>query len=460
MLPTILQEIVMIIRKTREHYQEGMWYMHFPVINDKYVVLIYLKKYLTYFNSKPKLKIMNRLLVVLTVVITLSASAQSLSKRVTHNDPSKYRELSAVHAGAGKMGFTQLIGRTELSTNFLYLHTGSINAKSGIGQHFHHTIEEMFVILDGEAEFTVNGRTSKIKGPALVPCKMGNSHGIYNSGSTPIRWMNFAVSTIKGRGDNFDLGDDRVGAKPDPIPQFVSGQLKKELLKPNSNVYTGNGILYRRILGPDVFSTSWDHVDHLIIPAGSAAGPRQLEGFEEVYYVIKGSGIIGIGADTTSVKADNAFYGLLGEKLNFTNSGKDDLELLVIGIATSKQQKFATQVRLNSKAMVLQMDFVVAKENADAFEKMYSSIYVPAMTVQKGYLESKLLRLFPENIEKEIEGEATDYNYQIQISFATEQDRRNWVGSAQHKIAWPAATSLAKSYKWRGYDVMGDDYQR
>ena len=82
---------------------------------------------------------------------------------------------------AGKMGFTQLIGRTELSTNFLYLHTGFINAKSGIGHHFHHTIEEMFVILDGEAEFTINGRSAKIKGPALVPCKMGNSHGIYNS---------------------------------------------------------------------------------------------------------------------------------------------------------------------------------------------------------------------------------------------------------------------------------------
>lgn len=405
---------------------------------------------------------MNRLLLLLTVVITISASAQSLSKRVVHNDPSKYRELTAVHGGAGKMGFTQLIGRTELSTNFLYLHTGSIHAKSGIGQHYHHTIEEMFVILDGEAEFTINGRTAKIKGPALVPCKMGNSHGIYNSGTTPLRWMNFAVSTIKGRGDSFDLGDDRVGAKLDPIPQFVSGQLKKELLKPNSNAYPGNGILYRRMLGPDVFSTSWDHVDHLIIPEGSAAGPRQLEGFEEVYYVIKGSGIIGIGADAAPIKADDAFYGSLGEKLNFTNNGKEDLELLVIGIAASKQQKNPDNLKQASKpkAIVLQMDFVVPKENWEAFEKMYHSIYVPAMTVQKGYVGSKLLRLFPENINKEIQAEPTVYNYSIQISFATEEDRRKWVASPQHQIAWPAAAGLVKEYKWRGYDVMGDDDQR
>lgn len=405
---------------------------------------------------------MKQLLFPFTVVIAMAVPAQNLNKRVIHNDPSKYRELSAVHAGAGKMGFTQLIGRTELSTNFLYLHTGSINAKSGIGQHFHHTIEEMFVILDGEAEFTVNGRTAKIKGPALVPCKMGNSHGIYNPGNTPIRWMNFAVSNIKGRGDAFDLGDTRVGATLDPIPQFVSAQLKKELLKPNSNAYPGSTVQYRRVLGPDVFSSSWDHVDHLTITAGSKAGPRQLEGFEEVYYVIKGSGIIGIGSDTASIKADDAFYGLLGEKIIFNNTGKEDLELLVIGIATSKEQKNPDNLKAlaKPKAILLQMDFVVPKENSEAFEKMYHSIYVPAMKVQKGYVGSKLLRLFPENISKEIQAEPTNYNYAIQISFATEEDRRKWVASPQHQIAWPAAAALVKEYKWRGYDVMGDDDQQ
>jgi hypothetical protein len=73
----------------------------------------------------------------------------------------------------------------------------------------------MYVIFDGEAEFTVNGRTSKIKGPALVPCKMGDAHGIYNSSGKTLKWMNFGVSTTKGRGDNFDLGDTRAGATLD-----------------------------------------------------------------------------------------------------------------------------------------------------------------------------------------------------------------------------------------------------
>ena len=403
---------------------------------------------------------MNRIIWILLTAFALPAYAQNLAKRVIPNDPSKYRQLTGVHAGAGQMKFTGLIGAQTLGSNFLYLHAGEIPDKAGIGQHFHHTIEEMYVILDGEAEFTINGHTSKIKGPALVPCKMGDSHGMLNTSGKTLKWLNFAVSTTKGRGDNFDLADNLVGRKLDPIPQFVSGQLKKESLRANANAYAGTGVLYRRILGPDIFSTSWNHVDHVLIPAGVTAGPRQLEGVDEVYYVIKGSGTATIGSESTAFKADNAFYGSLGEAIKFTNNGSEDLELLVIGIAPSTQ-KDAARLRplAQPKAMVLQMDFVVTKENSEAFEKMYHSIYVPAMTVQQGYLESKLLRFYPENLAKETQSEPTAFNYQIQISFDTEANRRKWVASPQHQIAWPAATGLAKEYKWRGYDVMGDDHK-
>ena len=92
----------------------------------------------------------------------------------------------------------------------------------------------MYVLLNGEAEFTINGRTSKIKAPAIVPCKMGDSHAIYNASGERVRWLNFAVSLNKGRADNFDLGDTRVGAAIDPIPVFVSGRLERDKLKPNN----------------------------------------------------------------------------------------------------------------------------------------------------------------------------------------------------------------------------------
>ncbi|RYG60108.1 hypothetical protein EON64_19575 [archaeon] len=186
-----------------------------------------------------------------------------------------------------------------------------------------------------------------------------------------------------------------------------------------------------------------------------------MEGMEEVYYVISGSGIVSINSEKFSVAADDTFYGKLGESISLSAKAKDALVVLAVGIAASKNQLLNVSMQQGKpKAMALQMDFVVPKENAANFEKMYHSIYVPAMTVQQGYLGSKLLRLFSTEDAKTIEAEPTTYNYQIQISFDTEENRRKWVASEQHKIAWPAATALAKEFKWRGYDIMGDDDQR
>jgi heme-degrading monooxygenase HmoA len=168
-----------------------------------------------------------------------------------------------------------------------------------------------------------------------------------------------------------------------------------------------------------------------------------------------------LGNENGNIKAHDAFYGLLGENLTLSNTGTEDLELLVIGITPSKQKGLAIQKPLvEPKSVALQMEFVVPSENAKAFEQMYYSIYVPAMTVQHGYLSSKLLRIFPDTISKEIQAEQTSHNYQIMIEFDTEASRRKWVASDQHQIAWPAASGLATSFKWKGYEVMGDDDQK
>lgn len=406
---------------------------------------------------------MKSILSLVISLVTLTGWAQQSANRelIVHNDPEKYRELSAVHAGAGKMGFTQLVGRNDLSTNFLYLHSGVIQAKSGIGHHFHHSIEEMYILLDGEAEFTVNGHTSTLKAPVAVPCKLGDSHAIYNASDEPLRWLNYAVSERKAQGDAFDLGDTREGVELDQVPVFLSYQFAKDKLREENHPYSGSGVLARRAFGPEVFSTSWNKVDHLLIPRGKSMVARQLEGAEEVYYVMKGTGTLTIEGTSKPLEADDAFFGLVGETISLENSGDGDLELLVIGVSVSADKNSDFQkVLTEPKAMALQMDFVVSQENAAAFEKMYHSIYVPAMTVQQGYLSSKLLRLFPEEVAKGIEAEPTTFNYQIQISFDTEENRRKWVASPQHQIAWPAASGLAKEFKWRGYDIMGDDEQR
>ena len=129
-----------------------------------------------------------------------------------------------------------------------------IQPKSGIGQHFHNYCEEMFVILDGEAQFTIDGRTSTLKGPAGAPARMGHSHAIYNATDTPVEWMNINVTAFRGIYDNFDLGDTRVGAPLDPVPQFMSMQLDPRAASRSPSLQGGTGtVQYRRALGPTVF---------------------------------------------------------------------------------------------------------------------------------------------------------------------------------------------------------------
>jgi mannose-6-phosphate isomerase-like protein (cupin superfamily) len=134
-----------------------------------------------------------------------------LEQRIAHADPSKYRNMKAVHDGPGALDYRPLFDATSLETNLFFMHRGVIEPKSGIGAHFHNQCEEMFIILDGEAQFTIDGRTSTLKGPAGAPTRLGHSHAIYNASDKPVEWINFNVGTMKGVYDAFNLGDGRVG---------------------------------------------------------------------------------------------------------------------------------------------------------------------------------------------------------------------------------------------------------
>ena len=107
--------------------------------------------------------------------------------------------------------------------------------------------------------------------------------------------------------------------------------------------------------------------------------------------------------------------------------------------------------------MLLQIYFEVSPESAGGFERMYAEAYVPALKKQQGYLGSKLLRLFPPDLAREIEAAETDFNYQMELVFDTEENRRRWVASKEHAAVWTQAEQMAEDVAWRGYDVAGED---
>ena len=263
-----------------------------------------------------------------------------LAQRIGHTDPTKFRHSEGVHAGAGSMEFGQIFGTDALSTNLIFVHRGVIAPKSGIGEHFHNNCEEMFVILDGEAQFTIDGHTSLIKGPAAVPDRMGHAHAIYNPTDKPVQWININVGLTKTY-DAFNLNDPRTGVALDPIPQFISARFDPAQLRPVAGMDGGTGsVLYRRAFEPSVFSTPWSYVDHIVIAPGATLPETRYPVMSEAYYVISGDGSVTVNGETAAIKKGDAIPVDLDQRKSF-KGGSAPLELMVIGVAKDMAAKNA-----------------------------------------------------------------------------------------------------------------------
>ncbi|HXS99031.1 MAG TPA: cupin domain-containing protein [Candidatus Limnocylindrales bacterium] len=267
------------------------------------------------------------------------AARQGLLQRMAHADPSQFRPQKAVHGGAGQLTGMILLDSHSTETNFSLLHRAVLEPKSGVGAHFHNTCEEMFIILDGEAQFTIDGRTSVLKGPAGAICRMGHSHAIYNATDKPVQWLNIQVTSVKGASDAYNLEDARIGVPLDPIPVFMSSRFDRALLQPVEAMDGGKGVAqYRRVLNPSVFLTPWAYLDQIVLPPGASLGPHLHREVGEVFYVVKGQGKFTVssqtaGMESATVREGDALPLQLGEMHSVENTGSEPLEMLIIGVS-------------------------------------------------------------------------------------------------------------------------------
>jgi heme-degrading monooxygenase HmoA len=104
--------------------------------------------------------------------------------------------------------------------------------------------------------------------------------------------------------------------------------------------------------------------------------------------------------------------------------------------------------------ILFQLLFEVADDQRAAFEQTYAQVFEPALRRQAGFQNAKLIRFYAPTVAAEIEATPTEMNYQVNFVFDSEASRRVWSKSADHDVAWPKISGLAKKAQWRGYDLL------
>lgn len=267
--------------------------------------------------------------------------------RIAHTEPSKYHTSARCHHGAGTIYFMALWDKSAFQTPWLFIHRGVLSPKSGIGHHAHDTIEEMYTIFDGSARFTYNGATAELnaelKGPVMVPCFKGDSHGIYNHTDKEVQFMNIGVASPGGSYDNRDFGDDLVNVKlvsPDKLP---ARYIDKSALKYVNSAHKGKGTLgFRRVWGADDFKTTWGFIDHVLIPPDGSIGYHRHDTIEECYLILSGKGLMTVDNETQGVKVGDAIPNRLGGSHGIYNHTDQELELINICVCLEKGKFDAT----------------------------------------------------------------------------------------------------------------------
>jgi len=292
----------------------------------------------------------NRLtgMAVCTLVLLISGAAVAPSQHPAfennpffgRNDSTMYKPAKQAHGGAGVLSYMQTTPGDAFSSNFIFLHRGIMKPKSGIGEHAHRRMEEMYFVLDHYAEFTVHGKTSVIPAVGMVLCPMGSSHGIYNPTDNPVEWMNFGVSNDNRQYDavNFNNeGDDLVGRDLESPPPFTWAVLNSEMLRPVENLYGGRDTVFaREVWDKNDFRSYWAYVRHYRLPPGSSIGLNRNDEMEVVYYILKGRGRGTVNDATYDIVAGDSMSCTLHNAFGVFNNSRDDLEIIAVGVSMTK----------------------------------------------------------------------------------------------------------------------------
>jgi len=124
-------------------------------------------------------------------------------------DRSLLHPVSRAHQGKGTILFRRIWHNEAFKTNWYFVDHCLLPPDTSIGYHQHNTIEEIYYVMSGKGRFTVNDKTFDAKAGDALPCRLHDSHGLYNNSDKDLEIMVVSVASAKGY-DKFgkEWGDD------------------------------------------------------------------------------------------------------------------------------------------------------------------------------------------------------------------------------------------------------------
>ncbi len=163
-----------------------------------------------------------------------------MTKPVVNLDDVPLRDHGHGDAFAAKIGsFGDMIGSTGIGCMLHVVEPG----KKAFPYHVHHTIEELFVILEGEGTYRFGGETYPVKANDVLAAPAGGpevAHQIINTGSQPLKYLGISSNVdtevieypdsgkfaVISRSDwsNLQAGGIRYIGRPDSSLDYWDGE--------------------------------------------------------------------------------------------------------------------------------------------------------------------------------------------------------------------------------------------
>lgn len=249
-----------------------------------------------------------------------------MPKRFAFNDTLGFAQSRNYHGGAGTVAFKELFGTEEYKTGHLALRLGKIPPRCGIGEYRPLTADELYIIITGEADITVNGRTGKVFAGSMVPCKRGESIGLFNASGEEVLIAWLITAEKPGPYQTADLGGDlkgRICENPCPFP---AEYMRKWVAPDGSRSHEGKGVL-KGCNGKydfDYFQSRFI-AQFMVLPADCSIGYHGHRNVEEVYLLMNGKARGTVNDVTRDMKTGDATLCSIGDAHGIYNNGTEDL---------------------------------------------------------------------------------------------------------------------------------------